>query len=477
MHRPAALSAPLPARTQAAIPPEAAARDRSARVANNIITAIGLACILTSPAWAYQLFFDFENQPASDFALVPLIIAANVVLVIVLSRDDRFLRRALPVALAFKIVCAAAYLFMCFHVFGGAVDLAHYFSMGQQIAESFRLRSEWEFLHPFWSNNFVFMMTGAMFIVIGPSIVAGSILYAMVSFWGQYVFYRAFCLAFPDGDRTTAGLLLLFLPSVVFWPSTIGKDSPIFYCIAVTTYGFVLLQQKAKASAFLIMAVGLGGTCIIRPHIAAMLAIAILIPYLIGRNVKGISQVAGKMIALPLLVVGIYYIASQAQSFLKVEDLSKAESVVQRVASSSSIGGSQFEGGSSMLFDLLNAPFLLFRPFPWEIRSLQAAIGGMESLIVLALVWTRRKVLRSALLLSRQNAILMFIGIYTVEFSIVFAAAIRNFGLLARQRVMLVPLVMMALCFRSPGEAESPARPARRGGRWFSRLRPRGVTS
>ncbi len=444
------------------------------RITQTISAVLALACVLSSPLWVYELFFAVEDQPVTDFALVPAIIAANLILVAIVARRDRTLSRVLPVAFLFKIVCVAAYLYMAFGIFGGSVDLVHYYGQGLEIANAFHLRGEWTTLQPFWSNNFIYMLTGGLFILIGPSIVAGSMIFAMVAFWGQYLFYRAFSRAFPQGDSDLAMSLLLFLPSIVFWPAVIGKDAVIFFCIALASYGFVLLQVEAKLRSIVLLTAGLGGTMLVRPHIAAMLAMAMFVPYAVGRNRKGVTQVAGKVLVLPLFLGAIYYLAGEAQSFLQMEDFSKAGKVMERVATGSATGGSQFSGAGSFVLDVLNAPFLLFRPFPWEVRSAQAAIAGAEALLLLYLVFRQRRVISAALLSWRENAVVLFIVLYAVQFSVVFAISIRNFGLLARERVMLVPLVVLLLCFRPASALHDRSYPWQRW-RVFRRDRSRAV--
>ena len=56
-----------------------------------------------------------------------------------------------------------------------------------------------------------------------------------------------------------------------------------------------------------------------------------------------------------------------------------------------------------------------------------------------------------------------FLLVYTAQFSIIFAGAMSNFGLLARQRVMLMPFAIMmltaSLAERKHSEEALPAYP------------------
>jgi len=75
--------------------------------------------------------------------------------------------------------------------------------------------------------------------------------------------------------------------------------------------------------------------------------------------------------------------------------------------------------------------------------------------------WRRRKQLLSVLRNWRENPFVFFLLLFVAEFSIIFSAAITNFGLLARQRVMATPFLIMLLCLKhargKERELEEPA--------------------
>jgi hypothetical protein len=55
----------------------------------------------------------------------------------------------------------------------------------------------------------------------------------------------------------------------------------------------------------------------------------------------------------------------------------------------------------------------------------------------------QRKVLYRTLGQIRSNPFAMFLALFAVEFTIIYAGATTNFGLLNRQRVMLLPFAIM----------------------------------
>ena len=78
---------------------------------------------------------------------------------------------------------------------------------------------------PILINN----ICGLAALLIGDALPTLFIAFSLVSLAGGYLYYRAFMIAFPDGDRLLFGLLVILSPSLLFWSSFIGKDSLIQY--------------------------------------------------------------------------------------------------------------------------------------------------------------------------------------------------------------------------------------------------------
>ncbi len=426
-----------------------------------LIGLVELVCLLSAPLWTYELFFAWDKESWTRFLLVPLIVGLNALGVVRVARRDPFLRRVLPVALMFKLAALAGFLYVAVDVYHFTADAFHYYNEGMRVAEEFTVGGHWTWLQPFWSHNFVISLTAGMYVLTGPSMIVGCVVYAMVSFWGQYLTYRVVRTAFPEGNHELAGLLLFFLPSIAFWTAAIGKDALIFTGISIAVYGFVRAQRALTPAAFLTMAAGLSIAALVRPHVAGMLGLALLVSFLLGGSLKGAAGLAGKLFSAPLLLAGTYFLYARAQEFLRLEDFSQSQRVISQIGRNSASGGSAMSSATSLLNGVLNAPFLLLRPFPWEVHNLPAAIAGAEALMLLGLFVWQRRALGAQVRQLRSNSTVLLILLFAIEFSVTFAAAIRNFGLLTRERVMLLPLVLMLFCAApSPGRtpAAAPAR-------------------
>ena len=98
---------------------------------------------------------------------------------------------------------------------------------------------------------------------------------------------------------------------------------------------------------------------------------------------------------------------------------------------------------------LIQGPFLVFRPFPWEAHGAMSAFAALEGLGLFFLAWRKRREIR-ALTRHWREPYVLFILFFALEFSVIFAASTSNFGILVRQRIMLVPLFLMLLCAKPP---------------------------
>ena len=409
-----------------------------------IIPLGGFVVLATAPWWTSALLFNGFDTDWTGFFLVPVFVLVTLALALRVSKGDPVLRWALPLGILLKVVAAAANLYIFSRFYGRTADFVLYYGAGVELSQRFQATGHLAFYEPLWSSNLLRNLMGCLFILTGPCMSAAMVLFALLGFWGQYFLYRAFCIAFPGGDRRLFAMLLFLLPSLVFWPSAVGKDALILLFLGISVYGFARILQSPTVRPLLTCGIGLLGVMMVRPHIAGMVALAFAASYLLGRNISGLSGTLRKFLVVPLLLAATFYVVNRAKSFVAVEDVSRASEVLERVARNSRMGGSAFTPGSATT-GLLTAPFLFFRPFPWEANSIQAGLASLEGLLLLFLLWRRRREFLAALWHSRANPFVLFVLVYTTQFLLVFSLAINNFGLLARQRVMGIPMVAMLM--------------------------------
>jgi hypothetical protein len=284
--------------------------------------------------------------------------------------------------------------------------------------------------------------------------------FTWVGFWGTYLCYRAFVRAVPEGNHRTYGLLIFLWPSMLFWPSGIGKEAFMTGAIGLTVYGAARMFTRARLG-FALLGAGLGATALVRPHITLILFAAIAAGYLLrpaGPRATVLSPFA-KVCGVLILAAGSVVILQQAQSFLQVDNLSAAgvNRVISDAQERTNEGGSTFEAEAvTSPMDMPRAAAtVLFRPFPWEAHNPQALVSAAEGMFLLYLCWRNRARLRR-LPIHLKSSYPAFCVLYTTMFVFAFST-FGNFGILARERVQVLPFVLALVCLPLRPNKQSPS--------------------
>jgi hypothetical protein len=419
----------------------------------NIAKLAAFVAVLCSPFALWGLFWTSPRDYPflSSMFYVPLVICGCAMLLSRVWRGDRFVKLLLGTGIAVRVVAAGAYVWLGFVVFNVTVDAFHYWNEGMVRASEFS-GIGWAAFRPPWSStNLICNICGIITLVVGNAMPTLFVIFALAGLWGAYFFYRAFCIAFPNGDRGLYGLLIVLLPSIVYWSSAISKDALEQLFIGMAAYGFARVVREMNAKAVIICAVGIAGATAARPHVGAMLAVGMLLPFTMGKTRGGWVTVSAKVLMIPILAAATYFTLRQASDFVGVEgsDFKSSVTRLKGQGQNTETGGSAYNEGESLSRRVIQGPFLPFRPFPWEVHSAMAAVAALEGLGLLFFAWSRRRDLW-ALLHQWRDPYVLFILVYSLEFAVIFAAATSNFGILVRQRIMMVPVFLMLLCVKKP---------------------------
>src|ERR1017187_7460115 len=203
---------------------------------------------------------------------------------------------------------------------------------------------------PYSSTNVVYNLCGIIMLMTGNALPTLFVIFALAALLGAYFFYRAFCLAFPHGNRGLYGLLVVLLPSILFWSSGVSKDSLTQLFIGISAYGFARVVKNLNFWAILICITGIAGTSVVRPHIGAMLAASILAPFALSLTKGRLMTTAAKILLLPGLVVGTLFMVSQAGTFVGMQgsEFKSGIATLDRQNKDTKVGGSSFSGGQSL---------------------------------------------------------------------------------------------------------------------------------
>lgn len=433
------------------------------------LTAVGIALV---GVYAGTLAWAFETQAYNvwgSLLIVPLLVAGNAILIWRVSRsgEDPWIVRLMGTGFALKMLGSFARYFVLYVLYDGVGDATRYNNYASIQHVLWRQGYfVWEPGGKSGTQNLE-LVTTAVYTVIGPAPLAGFFVFASFAFWGAYFLYRAFRIALPDGHYRLYAALLFLLPSLLYWPSSIGKEAWLFLWVGVLAFGAAKFFDGQK-SAYLPLVLGIAGTALIRPHITVLLVAALLVAQLLRPVGSQAIGVLYKIAGVTVLVGAAAILATQSAELLGIDDItvSNIADSIEQAGEGTDQGGSSFD--PLPLTHPLGIPAaiitLLIRPFPWEASGVPMLVQSMEGLLVLVLVvryWSRIKQLPRVM---RENPYVVFAVIYCLAYIIAFAG-FANFGILARQRSLMIPffVILLALPLRSSVAASKArrARPAR----------------
>jgi hypothetical protein len=296
------------------------------------------------------------------------------------------------------------------------------------------------------------IVVGLVYTVTGASRYAASFVFSFFCFAGQVLMWRAFRRAVPEGDHRRYALLVLFLPSLLFWPSSIGKEALMVGCIGVVSYGAAqVLGERVRLAGVATFLAGVAGLFFIRPHMALIAVVSLGFASAVGtlagfRRTSSSRVFVVRMVALVALIAAAVAATSGLSRFFsegEARDEQGVSSVLARTTEQTRQGGSEFAppAVSNPAEFPAGVVTVLFRPFPWEARNFNGLIASGEGLLLLALFAVGHRRLLTWVRTAPTRPYLVFAAAYALVFIVAFSY-IGNFGILARQRTQMLPLLL-----------------------------------
>ncbi|MCI0416247.1 hypothetical protein L0222_26020 [bacterium] len=292
-----------------------------------------------------------------------------------------------------------------------------------------------------WGTQTVMLITGFVMAVIGPTKHGGFLFFSILAFCGLLFFAKAFQKNFPDSSMKGYLGWLLFFPSLCFWPSSLGKDALILLATGLVVYGYT---SKGNRIGWLSFILGLGLAGMIRPHVAGVMVVSVAVAHWLSPAKKwGAGHFMQGMLIMILLVL----VLRQGFSNLGIEagDFGELRSYVDTISERTSEGGSAIgtpTGPGAIPLAIVN---ILFRPFPWEAGSFLAAAASAEMIFFWSAVIAKRRRVWKLIRAWRSNRLLRFVVPLTILYVLMLGMAIGNLGIIARQRIHVMPLLIIWL--------------------------------
>ncbi|MCC6169420.1 MAG: hypothetical protein IT329_19520 [Caldilineaceae bacterium] len=362
--------------------------------------------------------------------------------------DPGFPGSLFALAVVAKLIGSTVRYWMLTDVYNSAGDALTYFLQGQVLADYYRAFdfSVWQwYVHGGEGTTAMIELVGLLYAVMPANLPGTFFLYAGMALAGAVLFYRAVLLSATDDSYKIYRWFIFFLPSILFWPSSLGKDAWIFFCSGLATYGWVLYVGKQQVRGLVWAGLGLVLVNFIRPHTAAFLAIAMGFSFFLTVTHRARSIMVW-LVGGAAVVALVALLVSSGVDFLRLEDLSVgaveefyAEQQERTTGGSSSYQTVNVFTPGGLAVGMLS---VLARPFPWEAHNAQALIASLETMVWLAFCWFRRGAFMRNLLAIRTNPAVSYALAYSV-IMLLALTSLGNFGLIARQRVVVLPFWWM----------------------------------
>ena len=363
-------------------------------------------------------------------------------------RDGSWLPQLVLGAYVVKLMGSAARYSVLVYTYAGVGDATGYHGRGLRLAEvwsTFTIPTSG--LTGSASTRIVQQVTGLLYVPYRPSMLGGFFIFATLAFFGQLLFYAAFRRAEPDGRLKWYAIAVLFVPTLVFWPSSIGKESLMILLIGTGAYAVARLFDGYRLRWVLLFGAALAGTAAVRVHIVVLLVAAFTGTVILTRHPAGGGARARRVVLIATAILSLVLVVTlTAQTFDIDPSGSDIDPFLTELERRTQEGGSAIEGRP--VTSLADVPAaigrVLFRPFPTEAHNAQGVLSSLEGVALMALlIWRLPRMIRGLSSL-RRRPYLMFSFFFTIGFVVVFSAVF-NLGILARQRSQVFPFVLALL--------------------------------
>lgn len=284
----------------------------------------------------------------------------------------------------------------------------------------------------------VIYLTHLLIEYLGLSLLGAFLVYNIFGSLGLLAF-DASLRAVTQGKRRLyrrLATLIVFLPSVSFWTSGIGKDALSFLATGLTLWAALDLQRRTP-----LVGIAVAILLLVRPHMAGMLVMGLSLALLLHpktslarRVLLGSIAVA---VAASLVPFGLEYAGVKGTD---------TEALMEYVEGRQE---HNMKGGGAVDISSMSLPMqlftYLFRPLPFEAFSIFAMAAALDNMILLYLfvMGGRAMLRRPAGRRYRENRI--FLWSYALVAWPMLAMTTANLGIALRQKWMFTPMLILLL--------------------------------
>ncbi len=293
---------------------------------------------------------------------------------------------------------------------------------------------------------------------LGNIIVLNAFLYI-----GIWKFYRLMLKIYPANERNFA-IALLFVPSVLFWGSSLLKDS---WCLVASMFLFCsvyeLLVAKRHFVRNILAVIVIGYISIsIRPYSFFTTMGACLVwvgfEYVYKMHSQFFRTLVFPIIALVIWLVGVGLFSKLGtmvnERYQSLDAIIETAVIIQDDLKKEYYGGNSFDIGAfePTVGGLISkAPQAIvagmFRPFLWDSRNVLMLISALETFVLFVLLCyvMFRLGLRRMCKVIFRNPFLIAAFVFMVTYAFFVGLTTANFGALVRYRIPVIVFFALIL--------------------------------
>lgn len=290
-----------------------------------------------------------------------------------------------------------------------------------------------------WGMNY---LVGFIYLLLGRNILAaqafcaviGAATAPMVYFCTKRIYHNLQAAKF-------AAILVAVFPAFIIWSGQLLKDGLIIFLLVLAMTMVIELQERIGVAAVTVLGLSVAGILTLRFYIFYMVAIAVVGSFVVGvKNSPG--AVLARVAVIVVLGLGLTYVGvirNASTNLDKFGTLDKLQNSRQdqAVRADSGFGADADVSTTSGAITVIPIGFayLMFAPFPWEVRNLRQAITLPE---VIAW-WALMPFLISGLIFSVKHRLRTAMPILLFSLMLTFAYSIfqSNVGTAYRQRTQI----------------------------------------
>ncbi len=293
-----------------------------------------------------------------------------------------------------------------------------------------------------YASDYIYLLNFFFSNTLNLTFFTGSMLYSMLGYIALIYFYVILKRIVPNYQFLNKLTIInipifpffLFFPNLHFWSSGIGKDTLLFFCIALFIYSLLNLKKNIFN---IILSIIL--SVFVRPHITIFLIAGFGIGYTLSSELKSYQ----KVFVISFFIIGFGLMFNYVLGFIKLEslDMTSIETYANnksKVLSAKSTSGVDISNYSYPL----KVFTYLYRPLFFDINNVIAIIASFENLFLLLLTLKVFKVKNIGHIKKADHIIkgsVAFLLIGTLTFSLILG----NLGIMLREKNMFTPVFLI----------------------------------